>query len=73
VSAGEDVVVDGGKVARYVRGEEITSAVLHGKAAVAVRAVVLSEVFIIVVACLKGEDEGVCAVRVSGEGVEGVR
>ncbi len=30
----------------------------------------LNEVFVIVVTHLKGEDEGVCVVRISGKGVE---
>ena len=34
------------------------------------RAVVLNEVIVIAVTHLKGEDEGVYAVRISGEGVE---
>jgi len=34
------------------------------------RAVVLNEVIVIVVTHLKGEDEGIYAVRISGEGVE---
>ncbi len=59
--------------ARCVGGDEIASAVSCRKVVIAVRAVVLSEVFVIIVACLKGEDKGVCAGRVSGEGVEGVR
>jgi len=31
---------------------------------------VLSEVLVVVGACLKGEDKGVCIVRVSREGVD---
>jgi len=36
----------------------------------AARAVVLNEIFVIVVTRLEGENEGVCAVHISGEGVE---
>jgi len=53
--------------ARRVGGDEVGSAASRGRAA---RAVVLNEVFVIVVTCLEGEDEGVCAVRISGEGVK---
>ena len=37
---------------------------------VVVRVVVLNKVIVIVVTHLEGEDEGICAVRISGEGVE---
>ena len=47
--------------ARRVGGDEVRSAA---------RAVVLNEVFVIVVTHLEGEDKGVCAVHISGEGVE---
>jgi len=40
------------------------------KSARAARAVVLNEIFVIVVTRLEGENEGVCAVHISGEGVE---
>ena len=55
--------------AQRVGRDEVASAVSRGKAAIAARAGVLSEVFVIV-GCLKGEDEGVCVVRVRGESVE---
>ncbi len=73
ISVGGEWSKVAGGATRRVGGDEIASAVSRGKAAITVRVVVLSEVFVIVVACLKGENEGVCAVRVSGEGVEGVR
>ena len=42
----------------------------RGRVAIAVRAIVLNEVFVIVITRLEGEDEGVCVVRISGEGIE---
>jgi len=42
----------------------------RGRVAIAARAIVLNEVFVIVVTRLEGEDEAVCVVRISGESVE---
>ena len=59
--------------ARRVRGDKVRREASHGRAgraAVAARVVVLNEVIVIVITHLEGEDEGVCAVRISGEGVE---
>jgi hypothetical protein len=56
--------------ARRVGCDEVTRSVSCRKVAIAVRAVKSSEVFVIVVARLEGEDKCVCALRVSRKGAE---
>jgi len=56
--------------ARRVGRDEVASAVSRGKAAIAARAGVLSEVFVIVSVRLEGEGKGVCVVCVRGESVK---
>jgi len=53
-----------------VGGDELAGVILRGKAAVAAKAGALSEV-IVIVGGREREDECVCAMRVSGEGVGG--
>ena len=54
--------------ARRVRADEVASAVSRGKAAIAAGSAKLGGV--VVVVGFEGEDEGICAMRVSGEGIE---
>ena len=54
--------------ARHVGGDEVASAVLRRKAAVAAGSGRLCGIFFVV--GFKGEDEGICAMHISGGGVE---
>jgi len=53
---------------RHVGRDEVTSAVSCGKAAVMAGSARLSRVFLVI--GFKGEDEGICTMRISGEGIE---
>jgi hypothetical protein len=52
---------------RYVGGDKVGREASGGRVA---RAVVFNEVFITVITRLKEEDEGICAVHISGEGIK---
>ena len=56
------------KSVRHVSGDEVTSAVLHRKAVVVAGSGRLCGVFFII--GFKGEDKGICAMHISGGGIE---